>query len=323
MKKIITPFALVFMCVLFSNSCKKDAAVNPFDDPALQAPESSVSETNLDPNSFAYLYKNVFKVTCNNSNCHDGSFEPDFRTMYGAYNTLVYHPVLSNDNNFTFKHRVVPKNPGMSLLIKRLTQVPFNIIGQGRMPAFAGDTTWKFKPQNATYIQNITNWINAGAKDMFGNSPTPGNRNPQVAGMQVFPAGNTTTPYARGGTFLNDPIEVPQGSTVDVWAYITDDSTLAQNMVVTDIKFSTKCFDFANAVNKTLVNTTAITAGDFYNNSVSFTHKLASFNMSAYPVNTCIYVRMYIKDTSHSTPAEIPNDGSSPQQLKFFTIKII
>jgi hypothetical protein len=28
--------------------------------------------------------------TCANSGCHDGTFEPDFRTLEGSYNTLLF-----------------------------------------------------------------------------------------------------------------------------------------------------------------------------------------------------------------------------------------
>ncbi|MBK7268515.1 MAG: hypothetical protein IPI07_03030, partial [Flavobacteriales bacterium] len=31
------------------------------------------------------------------SGCHDGTFEPEFRTIASAYNSLVYHPVIAND----------------------------------------------------------------------------------------------------------------------------------------------------------------------------------------------------------------------------------
>ena len=35
--------------------------------------------------------------TCANSGCHDGTFEPDFRTVGSSWNTLVNHPVIAND----------------------------------------------------------------------------------------------------------------------------------------------------------------------------------------------------------------------------------
>jgi len=132
--KTIKIFAAILLAVIIIQSCKKDDEINPYDDPSLKAPDKSGSEASLDPNSFEYLYKYIFKPTCANSSCHDGSFEPDFRTMNGAYNTLVYQPVKSNDFSFTYTYRVLPGNANMSLICRRLTQVPYNEIGQGRMP---------------------------------------------------------------------------------------------------------------------------------------------------------------------------------------------
>ena len=53
-------------------------------------------------------HKNILEPKCANPACHDGTFEPDFRTIEGSYNTLVYHPVTKNDEDLTYEHRVVP-----------------------------------------------------------------------------------------------------------------------------------------------------------------------------------------------------------------------
>lgn len=319
-KKITISILLPALVFTVIQSCKKDAEINPFDDPSLKAPDNSVSEESLDPNSFEYLYKNVFKPTCANSSCHDGSFEPDFRTMHGAYNTLVWQPVLSNDNGLTYTYRVHPGNSTKSLITRRLKQMPYAEIGQGRMPW--NDTNWLYQPKNATYIQNIVNWINAGAKDMFGKTHALGNKEPEALGLNVFPAGNTSNPYTRGTTGLN-PIDVPANTNVDIWVYITDDSTSQQNMQVTDIKFSTKAYDFTNAVSKTLVYTSPVNMDDFEGTSQPFAHKLASFSTSGYSVGNAVFVRVYLRDTSHSFDTEIPNSGASALMVKYFCLKII
>lgn len=312
---------ILCMSVVVITSCKKDKEVNPFDDPSLVAPTPTSSNYNPDPNSFEYLYKNVFKPTCANSGCHDGSFEPDFRTVSSAYNTLVYQPVIINDVPHTYTYRVLPYNSGLSLIKRRLLQVPYNDIGQGRMPWI--DSSWNYIPQNAQYIQNIINWIDAGAKDLFGNLPTAGNKEPKTMGLQVFPAGNTSNPYPR--TANDKPIEIPANSVVDIWTYITDDSTAAQNMVVTDIKFSTLPYNFTNAVTKSMVYTGSPVSGtDFLGvGPFLYTHKLSTFSLAGYSVGTILYIRTYVRDTSHSYNAEIPDDGTIDVYMKYYTIKII
>ena len=314
MKKFIAIFFPLI--ALITQSCEKDEFINPYDDPLLKAPDKTVVDPNLDPNSFAYIYKYVFRPTCSNSGCHDGSFEPDFRTMSGAYNTMVYQPVISNDAGYNYTYRVVPGNASKSLLHKRLVQNPFLSIGQGRMPW--NNASWYLEPQNAQYIQNIVNWINAGAKDMLDVAPTFGNKDPRTIGLQVYPAGNTTSPYSRSG---DEPINVPANISVDIWTSIEDDSTKAQNMVVTEMKISTMPYDFKNSTTNSLVYSTPMSGTDFWGAPVSFTHKLSSFS-TAYPSGTILYVRTYTKDPHHTTVSEMPNDGTNEGVFKFFTIKI-
>ncbi len=310
---------LCFIVVMLS--CKKDKEVNPFDDESLKAPAATDNSYSPDPNSFEGLYNNVFKPTCANSGCHDGNFEPDFRTINGAYNTLVYQPVIINNANLSYTYRVVPYNVSASLLHKRLTQMPSTEIGQGRMPWI--DTNWFYNPTNKNYIQNVINWIGNGAKDMYGNVPTVGNKEPKTMGLQIYPTGNTSNPYPRSAN--DKPIEIPANSVVDIWTYITDDSTSAQNMVVTDIKFSTLPYNFTNATSsQMLYNSNGIMANDQFNNGpFTYSHRLSGFSLSAYPVGTIVYIRTYVRDTNHTTNAEIPNDGTIDVYLKYFTIKII
>lgn len=321
-KSILTVVLSLVCTLLFvTSSCKKDKEVNPFDDPSLKAPATTDNSYNPDPNSFEGIYNNVFKPTCANSGCHDGNFVPDFRTINSSYNTLVYQPVKINNASLTYTYLVVPYNSSASLLHKRLVQFPNNDIGQGRMPWV--DTNWYFNGTNQGYIQNIVNWINNGAKDMYGNVPIKGNKEPKTMGLKIYPAGNTTSPYPRSAN--DKPIEIPANSSIDVWTYITDDSTSAQNLVVTDIKFSTLPYNFTNATTQSMLyNSSGITGNDMFNSGpYTFTHRLSNFSLAAYPVGSIVYIRTYLRDTSHSTNAEIPNDGTIDVYLKYYTIKII
>ena len=303
------------LLILFSfvlASCKKDTYVNPYDDKSLKAPEGP-SQTGPELDGFAWLHERIFQPTCANSGCHDGNFEPDFRTIYSAYQSLVYQPVISNDASHSFTYRVLPGNAAKSMIHERLTVFIPN--SSGMMP-LATNKDWD--ANKALYIQKITDWINAGAKDMFGKAPVLGNMEPMVTGMLVFPSASTSLPNAGPAPF---PIQA--GSSVDLWFSVSDDSTLAQNMSVNQIKFSTKPFNFSSVSPQNMqIASTPITGKDFYGNSVVFTH-IASFNAGIYPAGTIIYIRTYIRDASHATATESPADGSNEVIRNLYTLKIV
>jgi hypothetical protein len=300
---------------LFVFSCKKDKYENPYDDPSLKKPETVKPYPEPPAGSFAYLHKYIFKPTCANSGCHDGTFEPDFRTVYSSYNTLVNQAVISNDASSTYKYRVLPGNSSMSLIKARLTQ---SNIGSGQMPLISG---MEWSSNKDKYIQDIIKWIDGGAKDMFGNEPASGNMEPRAVGVQVFPAGNTTTPYLRGTGSDVQPIEVPGNLAVDIWVSFEDDSTVAKNLDSTQIKLSDKITDFTLATSAVLSYASPLAGKDFLGNSTSYTHK-TTVTISSYPTGTLLFLRVYMRDAHHTKVTETPNNGSSNYTTKFFTLKI-
>jgi hypothetical protein len=305
MKRVIS-YSLFVLVFLFA--CKKDKeVVNPFDDPALQPPTSTGGGYNPDASSFEYLYHNIFKPTCANSNCHDGSFEPDFRTISSSYNTLVYAPVIITPTNNPYVYRVQPGNADASLIKHRLTQVPAKgpgTLGQGRMPLT--DTNYKFN--SASNVQRVIDWINNGAKDIFGNAPAPGNKQPNTLGFQVCDAGSNTK-KSRGAY-----IEISKNNgPVDLWFYVNDDVTAPQDLTLAEVKLSKKRYDFSNAVTMPL---SYVANGNNWVDmtgygSFQYSYKLSNYNLSQIQADTgFIFVRTYFKDPDHSAPAETPNNGS-------------
>lgn len=323
--KFIYAIAFIYCCLIVMISCKKDDAVpeNPFDDPSLKEPAAPTSTYNPAHSSFEYIYANVFNKTCNNSGCHDGTFEPDFRNISSAYNSLVYAPLVDTPANHLYNYRVMPGNSAVSLLDYRLTQYPGMSIpgaqtfGQGRMPW--NDTNWRFVPENATNIQNIKDWIDAGAKDIFGNAPTLGNKDPNTMGLQICNTGNAAA-FLRP-KYVN--ISKTNGP-VDIWCYIVDDNTAPENMTSAEIKFSLDRFDFSAATTQTLTYTGS---GNSYpdvtlSGNVQYNYKLTNFNLSTIlPDTGYIFMRTYIQDADHTTPSETPNDGSA-YHTDYFIIKI-
>ncbi|MBP6657110.1 MAG: hypothetical protein KA284_04590, partial [Bacteroidia bacterium] len=87
-------YFIVFAVILTSTffACKKDEVPeNPYD--KVDYSTNTNPDPNPDPNSIQGLYKNIFQPKCANPGCHDGTFEPDFRTIESAYSTLVYQSV--------------------------------------------------------------------------------------------------------------------------------------------------------------------------------------------------------------------------------------
>lgn len=152
---------VICFTALFTIACEKpEPYVNPFDSTETNN-EEETNENELDPASIEGLHATIFKPTCANSGCHDGTFEPDFRTIQSTYNTLVNHPIIKNDPQGSFEYRVIPNNVAESQLIARLT---YDIDGNsGVMPlALEPDNDWE--STSDTHIENIRKWIQNGAK---------------------------------------------------------------------------------------------------------------------------------------------------------------
>ena len=135
--------------------------MNPFDGQVVNQDTVSLHIINPEPNSIAGIYQNVLKPTCANSGCHDGTFEPDYRTLNSAYNTLVYQTPIKNDGNYSF--RVEPYNAQGSILMARLR----NMVTPSMPIQIEPDSDWPQKKDQ--YINNIQTWINNGAPDIMGN----------------------------------------------------------------------------------------------------------------------------------------------------------
>ncbi len=90
-------FLIALICV---NSCKKDEEpeptppANPYDN--VDYGTNTNPATPPDPNSFVGIHNNILKTRCAMPGCHDGNFEPDFRTVQSAYSTLVWHKIKKN-----------------------------------------------------------------------------------------------------------------------------------------------------------------------------------------------------------------------------------
>src|SRR5688572_4749554 len=131
-KNIILLSCLALILLVIVHSCKKDDELphNPYDDVNYG---TTTSPTPPDPNSIVGIHNNIFHPRCAKSGCHDGNFEPDFRTVESSYATLVYHRIKKNSPDSAFTFRVVPYDTSKSVLHERLTNCCF-VTQDDRMP---------------------------------------------------------------------------------------------------------------------------------------------------------------------------------------------
>ena len=106
MKNIIISISLITICI-YLESCSKEALpINQFG--PNQQDTNKLDTNNYDPYSIFSIHKDVLKPTCANSGCHDGNFEPDFRTVESSYFGLINVTPIKSNVSGGFPFRVVP-----------------------------------------------------------------------------------------------------------------------------------------------------------------------------------------------------------------------
>ena len=157
--------ALVFSCKKEITRIEPELSDNPFDN------NNNSNNNNVggvvDSSSIVGIHKYILTTRCALSGCHDGTFEPDYRTVQSSYSTLVYHPIVKNNATEDFSYRVVPFDTAASVLYERITNCCF-VNTNDRMPQ--DGTTNNLLPQEN--IDAIAKWIMNGAKDIFDNTPS-------------------------------------------------------------------------------------------------------------------------------------------------------
>lgn len=287
--------------MIIIHSCKKDEPIppNPYDD----VDYGTVTDpTPPDPNSFVGIHANILKTRCAKSGCHDGNFEPDFRTVESSYATLVYHRIKKNSLDSAFTFRVVPYDTALSVLHERLTNCwfataydPQNPQACDRMPQDIIGI-----PLEQNLIDNIVYWIMNGAKDMFGNPPTYPNTSPKILyyyATDVAYGLNYGADTNRMDTSVfYSPFYLPNNSTVNLLFIVSDDSTALGNMLVNKLKLSTKADDFTSALSYTAT----------YINFPPYQFWQVQLNTALLPNSDTLFMRYYVNDGDHAQDTEFP-----------------
>ena len=312
MKARAIQLLLMLVGAFFLTSCEENLD-NPFDDPSLDPPIDAFVPQDIPLSNFAGLYNHIFKPTCSNSGCHDGTFEPDFRNLESSYNTLVYHQIIKNDTIKNYPYRVVPSDADNSILMVRLLR---DIDGlSGIMPLVVDpDSDWTIK--KLEYLRAIRDWIQTGALDVFGNSPTLGNPLPQMLGAVAYIGGKKVSRNA-AGTML-----VPLGTQfMDLYLSFADDKVASNLLRTNQIKFSVDPEKYDSVSVKTMQIVPPIKTKGFAGDQVDFYHKITITPSNHGNFGETVYFEVYVQDDSPDV-ATIPGIGASKYILRYMAFEL-
>lgn len=284
---------LGFLCsVLWACREEPPMPYNPYDDiiyPVDDPPIDTLSITSL-----TRLHQEVFDPKCNVLGCHDGTFEPDFRTPQSSYSTMVYHSIIKNNAAEEFKYRVIPNDTANSVLWERLTNCCF-VNQNDRMPQ---DNIGISMPQSA--IDQVGNWIMAGAPDLFGNTASEPNALPNIHYFTVMDESydSTFSDNRVDGLFYN-PFLMPANTDINFIFAVDDDQTSEEDLTNNTLKIASDPDDFSSAIS---YSATGVDAGQFGYLWV------ISINSNVFSSGEQYFMRYYANDGVNSEDSEYPED---------------
>ncbi len=282
-----------------------DLPANPFD--SIDYGNGKLEELPLDSSSLLGLHRYIFAPTCAQPGCHDGNFEPDFRTVQSTYQTLVYHPVIKNDEEESFQYRVVPANRSKSWLWERVTTTDMVL---GRMPLYDTLTPGE--------LAAIKLWIDEGAPDIMDQSAVLPNVQPSVYGWLAYDLADGTR-YDRNREDVVSPMQLPAGRDIEFFfgIYDFDDAGLfgaGFTLGFNKARIGPHPYEVALEPYRDLELLPAsepLTGPLFFDEytTAPFYHRMV-INTDEFVRNRVYFVRLYVQDDQHSSPTEWPENGS-------------
>lgn len=296
---------------------------NPFD--TITYPDEMVPDIEVDSTSFLGLHTYIFSRSCNQPACHDGTFEPDFRTVQSAYNTLVLHPPKKNFASNPLPYRVMPGNPQESMMYRRITE--HNPPNFEQMPSSG-------IPLEDHLIANVKTWIENGAKDIYDRDPMQSSVQPTSFGLVAFNEAEDRIDTNRGGNNFNPFQVTQQDGVITAWFFYLDvtpaqDTVYGNTLEYNKIQFSNNPVDFSEAkefdlekVLFPLLEDSVFSIPLGFN--LPFYHKIEIDPYSlGFSPGEVIYMRTYVQDSDHDEPTEIPESDSQFALQTYFAFLLM
>ena len=304
-KWILMGILILVWSIAMLNSCKKEAPApaNPYN--SINRNDTTSNAITADSLTITYLHQKVLSTRCALNGCHEGHFEPDFRTPMSAFASLVFAPITKNDTARRYKFRVIPNDTTRSVLYQRITNCCF-VNTNDRMPQ---DNIGVPLPDSSIHM--VARWIMNGARDMYGNIPTRPDE-PVIINGYFAISTNYQTGYSnnRLDSIYSNPFVLPAAVNSFYLVVVdTDDITPTTQFRVNTLKLSLNATDFSNA---TTVQAT-------YLNANGPQYWVATVNPTNFPVGDTVYMRYYVNDGTHTSNTEFPNAGSNPLYYTYWS----
>lgn len=307
-------FLSVTLAVIF-HACNSDFELpeNPYDQVDYVTPPPPVDT--LNPISLAAIHRDILFPRCAVPGCHDGHFEPDFRTIQSAYSTTVYAKVKKNNADSTFTFRVVPFNTEMSVLHERITNCCF-ANENDRMPQ---DNIGV--PLEAASVQRIADWIQDGARDMVGNTGTYPDQAPNILFYLAINEISINFQILSGddnridGVSYN-PFIMPPSTPFVMAMIIEDDSTAMSQLQFNKLRMSYDPDDFSPSA-PGYREYTATYFDNPFNEDEFWT---VNVNTGDFQPGNVVYMRYYVSDGDNMT--EMPRDELAIYYKTFWSFYI-
>jgi hypothetical protein len=287
----ISLLALGFGLLLFA-ACKREDPLpkNPYDDVVYDP--SPYNDYVPNPDGITGIYEYILRQKCNLPGCHDGHFEPDFRSIQSTWSTLVYAKVMKNTADSAYTYRVTPRDTAASIFWHRVQRGDAQLQ---RMPATGQYLT-------ASELEHVRNWIMDGARDMFGNLPVLPNGEPRILGFVAFNQAFTTqldVTENRLDSVPYHPFIVPTNTTFNVVMLVQDDSTAVNQLQVNRLKLSLQKNNF-----------TAASSVNAYFLGSGFNVWVCPVNSGSFAAGDTVYMRYYVNDGHQPQNTEFPRDDN-------------
>jgi len=318
---LLSSFAIMMATVLFIG-CDKETVIppNPYDDIVYPTPPTPVDT--LDPSSMVAIHRDILRPKCSVPGCHDGNFEPDFRTVQSSSSTLVYARLIKNNADSTFAYRVIPYDTTNSVLHERITNCCF-VNQNDRMPQ---DNIGV--PLESAYIKRIENWIMSGARNMFGEVAQYPNQAPQIGFYvavdtfqisTVIAAANAGFPLVDVGNRIDgiyyNPFILQSNRNFAILIDVQDDSTAVGNLQLNKLRFSYDSDDFSPSAPGYQERTAQFIS------LPGFQIWYVQLNTSLFNPNNVVYMRYYVSDGESTT--EMPRDEMVIQYKTFWSFYVL